>query len=99
MEYDLVFEHDVSVVEFGGKRLARLTIRKHRAKQLLLRGGEYIRVRIEKDGKDSIFERKVSVAKSPTGRTLKVTIPKENADYLNLRNGDSVKVYIKVLER
>jgi len=95
----MVFEQNVNVTEFGERRLARLTIRKHIAKQLLLSGGEYVRVKLEKDGRDSIFEKRVSVAESPTGRTLKVTIPREITDYLNLRSGDLLKVYIKVLDR
>jgi len=77
-----------------------LTIRKAKARELGLFGGEYIRLALVKNGKMSIFERKVTPVKTATGHYYRVTIPRETADYLGLSDVNrTVKAYVKVLER
>lgn len=100
LDYDIEFENEVSVNNAGKGTLYRLTIRKQKAQQLGLLGGEYVRVFLEKDGKMTVFEKQVQLVKSPTGKYIRVTIPKENAEYLNINGNDNtVKAYIKLLQR
>jgi len=100
LEFDIEFEHEVSLSTVKNKVLGRLTIRKKKAEQLGLKGGEYVRVALIKDGKVSVFERRVSKVTSNTGSYVRLNVPNETLKYLGLLDSEdkTVKAFVKVLE-
>ena len=97
LEFDTLFEHEVTVSEAGGRKYVRLTIRKKKAKELGLKGGELVRIAIQKGDKISVVEKRVQAIHSNGSTSLRINIPKETVEYLLLKNGDTVKAYIKIL--
>ena len=97
LEFDVFFEHEVVISESHGNKYARLTIRKKKAKELGLQGGELVRVLIQKGDKISIIERRVQVVSSNGSTSFRINIPKDSVEYLGLKDRDTVKAYVKVL--
>jgi len=97
LEFDVNFEQEVLIQRAGNRIWARMTIRKSKAEELRLKGGEMVRVAMIKDGSMSVFERKVQKTESRTGVSFRINIPKETVELLDLKDKDTVKVYIKRL--
>ena len=101
LDFDFSFEGDLLLWQEGKKWHSQITIKKRKADQYGLRGGDHIRVALVRNGDVAVFEKKVSEVKTKTGTSFRISVPKDIVERLNLFESQdrSVRVMIKVLKK